>query len=214
LLTATLASAAGGAGVVMLAIPAGAAPRTTVRVSHACYQTAQKGTLHGRGFDPSSHWRARLDGKPFGNGTTSSTGTITANFGVPSHLLKGSSGEDSYTLVVSERKRSASVTFLVTHLSASFSPTSGNLSTLKVRFNLLGWGRGGSLYLHYVNPKGVVRLTRSLGPAGGACGHLSSAPLKLFPFRPKVGTWTLQFDRNRTYRAATVPRVAIRYKIS
>jgi hypothetical protein len=207
-------SAGFGAGVVALATAASAASRPTVSANHACYQTAQSGTLHGSGFDPSSHWTAKLDGKAFGSGKTSSTGTITATFGVPKHLLSGSTGEDSYKLVVREGKHSASTTFLVTHLSASFSPSKGTLATLKVRFSLLGWGRGGTLYLHYVNPKGTVRLNRSLGPPGGACGHLTTAPLKLFPFTPSVGTWTLQFDKNSSYRAITVPRVAIRYKIS
>jgi hypothetical protein len=211
---AVLASAGGGAGVAALALPASAAPQATVRVNHPCYQTAERATLRGTGFDPSSHWAAKLDGKGFGKGTTTSTGAITARFGVPSHLRTGSTGEDSYQLVVQEGKHSASASFLVTHLSAGFSPSGGNLATLKVRFDLLGWGRGGSLYLHYVNPKGVVRLDRSLGPVGGACGHLTTAPLKLFPFTPKVGKWTLQFDKSTRYRTTTVPRVAIRYKIS
>jgi hypothetical protein len=214
LLVAVLASAGFAAGVVALTTAASAASRPSVRVSHACYQLAQKGTVHGSGFDPSAHWTAKLDGKAFGNGTTSSAGTITANFGVPSHLRKGSTGEDSYKLVVREGKHSASATFLVTHLSASFSPAGGNLSTLKVSFSLLGWGRGGTLYLHYVNPNGTVRLTRALGSAGGACGHLVTSLEKLFPFTPTVGKWTLQFDKNPSYRAITVPRVGIRYKIS
>lgn len=213
-LAAALGSAGFGAGVVALATAASAASRPTVSVNHACYQTAQSGTLHGTGFDPSSPWAAKLDGKAFGSGKTSSTGTITAAFGVPKHLLTGSMGEDSYRLVVREGKHSVSTTFLVTHLSAGFSPSKGTLATLKVHFNLLGWGRGGTLYLHYVSPKGNVRLNRSLGPAGGACGHLTTSLLKLFPFTPTVGTWTLQFDKNPSYRAITVPRVAIRYKIS
>ena len=221
LIALAVALSGGGAAVATLAIPASApaaAGRAStgakIRLSHACFQTAQKATLHGGGFDPSSHWSAKLDGSAFGSGTTSATGAITATFGVPSHLRPGSTGEDSYQLVVRQGKLSASATFLVTHLSASFSPTSGDLSTLKVRFHLRGWGRGGSLYLHYVNPKGVSRLNRYLGPAGGACGHLTSSQLKLFPFTAKVGVWTLQFDKRSSYRATTVPRVAIPYKVS
>jgi hypothetical protein len=215
LIAAALALAGGAAAVAALAIPASAttAAPATIRLSHACYQPAQQATLHGSGFDPSSHWSARLDGSAFGSGTTDSTGAITATFGVPSHLRKGSSGEDSYQLVVREGKHSAGATFRVSRLAATFSPTSGNLLTLKVDFHLLGWGRGGSLYLHYLSPKGVSRLSRYLGPAAGACGHLSTAPLKLFPFRPGVGVWTLQFDKHSVYQASSVPRVVIRYKV-
>ena len=230
LIAAALALAASGAATAALAVPASApaapegsgaamaardaAVAATIRVSRACYMTAQGGTLRGTGFDPNSRWSATLDGSKFGSGNTSSSGGISAVFAVPSRLRKGSTGEDSYKLVVRERKHSASAMFLVTHLDASFSPASGNLSTLEVGFRLLGWGRGGSLYLHYVNPKGVSRLDRSLGAPGGACGHLSTSPLKLFPFTPTVGRWTLQFDKSATYKSSSVPRVAIPYKIS
>ena len=193
---------------------AGAKPAAAIRLSHACYQTAQQATVHGSGFDPSAQWAATLDGSKFGKGMTDSSGGFTATFGVPSHLRSGSTGEDSYKLVVRERAHSASATFLVTKLTASFSPTSGNLSTLEVRFRLLGWGRGGSVYVHYVSPKGKSRLDRYLGASGGACGHLTTTPLTLFPFTPSVGVWKLQFDKVATYKAGSVPRVIIPYKIS
>lgn len=211
-----LAVAGGGAATAALAIPssAPASSAPTVQLDHGCYQTAQKAALRGKGFDPTSHWSARLDGAAFGSGTTNSGGDIAATFGVPSHLRKHSTGEDSYKIVVREGSHSASATFLVTRLDASFSPTSGDLATLKVRFRLLGWGRGGALYLHYVSPKGVSRLDRSLGAPGGACGHLTTSQVRLFPFTPKVGKWTLQFDKSATYSSSSVPRVAIPYKIT
>jgi hypothetical protein len=216
LLAVALALLGAGGVAAALAIPASApaAAVTTIRVNHACYQLAQKATLNGSGFDPSAQWSAKLDGSPFGKGTTDSAGIIVATFGVPSRLRRGSTGEDSHRLVVSEGKRTVSATFLVTHLSAAFSPQGGNVATLKVRFRLLGWGNRSALYLHYLNPKGVSRLDRNLGQAGGACGHLSTSPLKLFPFTPTKGLWMLQFDKRSAYQASSVPRVVIRYQIS
>jgi hypothetical protein len=216
LIGALLALAGSGAATAALAIPssAPASPAPTVQLNHGCYQTAQKAALRGKGFDPTSHWSARLDGSAFGSGATNSAGDIAATFGVPNHLRKHSTGEDSYKLTVRQGSHSAGATFLVTRLAASFSPTSGNLATLKVRFRLLGWGRGGALYLHYVSPKGVSRLDRKLGAPGGACGHLTISRLKLFPFTPKVGKWTLQFDKNAAYKASSLPRVEIPYRIS
>jgi hypothetical protein len=214
-----LALAVGGsaAAAAALASPASApasAPMPTIQLSHPCYETAERATLKGTGFAASSAWSARLDGAHFGSGTTTSSGDITATFGVPSHLRKGSTGEDAYKLVVRQGKNSASATFLVTHLDASFKPQSGDISTLKVRFTLLGWGRGGMLYLHMVTPKGVSRMDRNLGAPQGACGHLTTSPLKLFPFTPKVGKWSLQFDKSKTYSSTSVPRVVIPYKVS
>jgi hypothetical protein len=218
LIVAALGLAGGGAAVVALALPAtapAAANGASITVNHACYQTAQKATLTGTGFDPSTHWTATLDGAAFGSGKTTVSGDIAATFGVPSHLRTGSTGEDAYRLVVHEGKHAPTTKFLVTHLDASFTPaTSQDLSTLRVSFDLLGWGKGGSLYVHYVNPKGVSRLDRKLGPPGGACGHLTTAPEKLFPFTPKLGKWTLQFDKSAVYKATSVPRVVIPYKVS
>ena len=222
-----LGGASGAGAAVAIPASAPAAPRpavapaaraaapASIRVNHACYQTAQRAALSGTGFDPSSRWTATLDGAAFGRGTTTAAGGIVATFGVPSHLLAGSTGEDSYSLVVREGKHVASATFLVTKLSASFSPTSAtDLSTLRVRFRLLGWGRGGSVYLHYLNPKGVLRENRYLGPAEGACGHLSTLPEKLFPFTPKVGVWMLQFDKVRGYKTGSVPRAVLQFRVS
>lgn len=216
LVGAALALVSGGAGAAALAVPtsAPAAAAAQIQLNNGCYLTAQKAALRGKGFDPTAHWSARLDGASFGSGKTDSSGNITATFGVPSHLRKHSTGEDSYKLVVSQAKHSASARFLVTHLDAGFTPQSGNLATLKVRFQLLGWGRRGSLYLHYVNANGSSRLDRKLGAPGGACGHLSTSPLKLFPFTPKKGKWMLQFDKSAAYKAGSVPRVAVPYKIS
>jgi len=217
LIAAALAVSGVAGAAAALAVPATApakATPATIKLSHGCYETAEKATLTGSGFDPTAHWTAKLNGAAFGKGKTTATGTISASFGVPSHLRSGSTGEDTYTLVVSEGKHTATATFLVTHLDASFTPASGNLSTLKVTFKLLGWGRGGSIYLHYVSPKGTSRLDRKLGAPGGACGHLTTAPLKLFPFTPKVGKWTLQFDKSAVYKTTSVPRVVIPYKVS
>jgi hypothetical protein len=183
-------------------------------LSQPCYTTSEKGALHGTGFDANARWKAQLSGSPFGSGTTTANGTIAATFGAPSHLRPGSSGEDSYQLVVHEGSHAAGATFLVTHLFAHFSPESGNLATLKVRFRLLGWGRSGSLYLHYVSPKGAVRLSRYLGPAGGACGHLTTSPIKLFPFTPKVGLWRLQISKSAAYKATSRPNIVFPYRVS
>lgn len=217
MIVAALGIAGGGAAVAALAIPAtapAAAAGASIAVNHACYQTAEKATLTGTGFDPSSRWSATLDGTAFGRGTTTVSGDIAATFGVPSHLRAASRGEDSYTLVVREGKHAPSTRFLVTHLGASFAPQSGDLSTLKVNFHLLGWGRGGSLYLHYVTPAGDSRLDRDLGTPEGACGHLTTSLERLFPFRPRVGKWTLQFDKRAVYKSTSVPRVVIPYSVS
>jgi hypothetical protein len=209
LIAAALVVSAGGAAV------ATAASVPTIRLNHPCYLTSELAVLHGSGFDPSRPFFATLDGvRVKGHGVTDSTGAFKATFGAPGRLRRGSKGEDLHRLVVKEGAHVANDTFLVTHLSAGFSPNTGNPSTLRVRFRLLGWGQTGTVWLHYLNPKGTDVRNRFLGPTQGACGHLTTSPLKLFPFTPKKGVWRLQFDKSSVYKPAAVPRVLIKYGIS
>ncbi len=61
-----------------------------------------------------------------------------------------------------------------------------------------------TVYVHDVDPRGKLRRTISLGKGTTPCGTIAQTPLRrLFPFDPRRGRWTLQFDTNRTYRRAT-----------
>jgi hypothetical protein len=50
-----------------------------------------------------------------------------------------------------------------------------------------------------VSPSGHTARTTSLGHAGGQCGYLRTGNLRVFPFSPSAGTWTLQVDTSRRY---------------
>ena len=80
-----------------------------------------------------------------------------------------------------------------------------------MRFSAYGFGvatpAGASMptvYVHYVDPRGKLRRTISLGAGTTPCGTIVQTTLRrLFPFNPRRGRWTLQFDTSRTYRRAT-----------
>ena len=88
-----------------------------------------------------------------------------------------------------------------------FNPGSGDPLKLRVRFSAFGFGVATApgaaqpeIFIHYVSPKGRLKKTISLGQGQGACGSIrSSKKLRLFPFRPANGRWTLQFDTRRGY---------------
>jgi hypothetical protein len=65
------------------------------------------------------------------------------------------------------------------------------------------------VYLHYVTPRRRHRLTVRLGRTAGPCGTVSTPRRRLFPFRPGVGSWRLQFDAVRRYDP-TPPRPFVR----
>jgi hypothetical protein len=50
--------------------------------------------------------------------------------------------------------------------------------------------------------------TAEIGITGGPCGSLPVSHLHhLFGFSPVAGTWRLQFDTQKRYSPASVPRV-------
>ena len=60
-------------------------------------------------------------------------------------------------------------------------------------------GRARSVYVHYVSPSGSARKTVKLGMAGGQCGYLRTGRVRVFPFAPSRGSWTLQVDTRTRY---------------
>ena len=96
-------------------------------------------------------------------------------------------------------------------LGASFSPSRGDPSRLRVRFSVRGFRPGHPVYLHYLAPGRHLALTVGLGFASGRCGTLTSSRRRLFPFRRlAVGDWRLQFDtQGRYHRRPSRPFVVL-----
>lgn len=184
-----------------------------IRLAPACYHSGGSGWLTGSGFRPSTHWTAKLRGtQRLGSGKTDRHGAIRARFSAPAY--HGTAGERRFTLSVTDGPHVASTVFAMTPLTASFSPTTGDPNTLRVRWRVLGLGAGHGVYVHYVRPDGRLRTTVRIGAAQGMCGHLKTRPLVLFPFPISYGRWTFQVDASRGYRRTTVPRLLIRYQVS
>jgi hypothetical protein len=202
------------AAAVLLA-PA-AAPATAgaakVTLAPGCYHSGQPGWLTGSGFKPSTNWTAKLHGtQRLGSGKTDGKGDIRARFTAPA--FHGTTGERELTLSVTDGPHVASVVFSMTPLTASFSPSTGDPNTLRVRWRVLGLGAGHGVYVHYVRPNGKLKTTLRIGSAQGACGHLKTRPLALFPFGLEYGRWTFQIDASRGYRKTTVPRLLIQFDV-
>ena len=100
-------------------------------------------------------------------------------------------------------------------VSASFSPSSGDPLTLRVRFHVAGFRGRKPVYLHYRNPSGHLARTVGLGFTSGVCGLLTTGRRRLFPFRSvQPGTWRLQFDtQGRFHRRPRAPFVILRVPV-
>lgn len=194
------------------ATAAEASARATIALDPGCYLSKEQGSLLGTGFRPDTSWTAKLSGtKQIGSGRTDGRGRIRARFTAPRY--EGTQGTRELTLSVTDGPNVASTTFLMTPLSATFAPQSGNPATLRVRWRILGMGASRGVYVHYIRPNGKLKRTLRIGTTDAVCGALKTGRIALFPFRYEFGRWTFQVDTNRRYSAATKPRVAIGFEV-
>jgi hypothetical protein len=196
---------------LVLAAPAQAGAQASIRLAPACYQSRAQGSLTGKGFTPNATWTAKLDHvHTLGSGHTDAKGRIDARFTAP--VYHGTTGTRKVTLTVGDGVHSAQTSLLMTPLSATFTPRTGDPATMRVRWRVLGLTPGRGVYVHYVQPNGKLRRTLRIGTTHADC-ELKTGPIALFPFSYAFGRWTFQVDASPHYSARTVPRLLIGFEI-
>lgn len=182
-----------------------AATAATLTTEKRCYQEGGDVVTQGVGFVSSGFVTVSLDGRNLGLAPTNDQGIFRNKFVAPK--LPSGQREQVHDLVATDGANTAITNVRATEVFAGFSPSTGNLGTLRVRFRVYGFGlfkRGAKVYVHYVRPNGKVRRTIYLGSARGTCGHIRRTRRRLlFPFIPERGLWTLQFDTRKAYGKAT-----------
>jgi hypothetical protein len=182
------------------ALPLGIAlaSSASIQTSHKCYAVGQAVGLTGRGFLGSSEYDLSVDGIDFGQSVTNASGGFRVSFG-PGGLAAGQA-QIVDKAIASDGQSTASATFTVTrNTGALVGAGSGSSPHRTVPFEVWDFGRGATIYVHWIGPNGVYVETASLGSDGGQCGYLKSRPRELFPFNAASGNWTLQFDTHRSY---------------
>ncbi|MDO8187040.1 hypothetical protein Q5424_19335 [Conexibacter sp. JD483] len=210
---AALASAAALFAAAALAFGAAdAAARATIALDPGCYLSNEQGSLLGTGFKPDTTWTAKLAGtRQIGSGRTDGKGRIRARFTAP--IYKGTNGTKELSLSVTDGPNVASTTFVMSPLTAGFSPQSGNPATLRVRWRVLGMGAHRGVYVHYIRPNGKLKKTLRIGTTDDVCGALKTGAIALFPFKYEFGLWTFQVDTSSRYAVTTKPRVSIAFQV-
>lgn len=180
----------------------GASAHATVRTSRGCYLVGQSVTVIGSGFAPNRLFDLAIDGVDFGQEKTNAAGAFTAKGLVPGGLA-ANVVEHVDHVDATDGTVSATTTFTVTDAPrARFLAARGNPDTLRAPFQVWGFsldGRVRSVFVHYVAPSGALRRTIKLGKTHGQCGYLMTGRVRVFPFAPSRGTWTLQVDTRRDY---------------
>ena len=211
---ASLAGVLGALALTLALLPgpaeSAAAGGAVLKTDYSCYLQSRSVRLHGTGFTPGAQYTVSLDGRALGPGTVAADGTLSGT--LASGTLAGNATQAARTLTVSDSVNQASAVFAVTAFSAGFSPSTGDPRTLLVRYSVFGFAPGAAdpqpLYLHYRSPTGRGGQTIRLGSTHTPCGTVSRTRLRhLFPFRPRAGTWLLQFDTSERYSPSSSPRV-------
>jgi len=190
------------AGVLIVASGATAA---TLATEKPCYQEGADVVATGTGFAAGALVGVALDGAVLGIAQANEQGIFRNKLAAPS--VPAGAREHRHHLIASDGTNTAIKHFRATEVFAGFSPSTGRIGTLRVRFRVFGFGlykSNAKVYVHYVRPNGKVRRTVYLGKALGVCGHIRGTRRRLlFPFTPERGTWTLQFDTRKAYGKAT-----------
>jgi len=168
--------------------------------------------ISGEGYAAGQAFTVLINGGVVDSGTADGAGNVAHELTAPPPPETGKRAYDAeYTLEVRQGAVASSTKFRTAQVFSDFNPGSGDLTTLRVRFSAFGFGiataPGGQppeIFVHYVDPRGKAKKTISLGRGQGACGSIRrSGKRRLFPFRPRDGTWALQFDTQRRYVKGT-----------
>jgi hypothetical protein len=206
-------------GVVAVACAWGAtalaAASPTVHTGHGCYLVGQAVRFAGSGFAPARSYEVAVDGVDFGQSRTDSAGALRTSL-VPGGLPAGVP-QSVEQLDISDGSSDAVTSFTLTRSAgARFLASRGDPRTLSAPFQLWGFALDGvshTTYLHYVDPAGRERTTVTLGRSSGQCGYLVTHRVRVFPFSPSTGTWTLQIDTQPAYSSrpsGAVARISVR----
>lgn len=196
-------------GAAVLVVPAGAQAATLIKKpSKPCYGTADKVSLLGEGFTPESQVDISRDGKVIGPVNSSPSGAIAALATVPT--IRRDVQPSTYTATDRTNPAlTASVPVRLSRLRVTVRPGDSRASRPR-RIKARGFTTGKRLYVHVVRGKSR-RLIRA-GRLKGQCKTINVVR-RIFGADAAVGTYRVQFDTFRRYRAKRAQRVRFQVNI-
>ena len=139
----------------------------TLGVDQRCYVTGEQAGLSGSGFTARTAITVTRDGEavPTPTATTDNSGAFRSSLLVPE--VPGGLVESQVEVTATDGASTARTFLNVARVSAAFTPTTGDLRTLRVSHVISGFGLAEdrpSIYLHYVSPA-AQKATKSTKPA-------------------------------------------------
>lgn len=194
----------------------------------SCYREDTAVRLAGHGFTPGKALDIVVSSGPDYASVADTAGGFAETFpapGVWQLFLPKTPEQERVTVKVEEQTSlfepagiSAEGSFLVTTLAVASSPElpkffPGRLPS-RVAWRLSGFVSGRWIYAHYRHA-GKTRAIERLGRARGPCGTLRTGrrPFR-GRFRSHAGTWTIQFDQQRSYSSRSQPRQRVSLRVT
>jgi hypothetical protein len=193
------------------AIAAAASAAPSITLNGACYVNARPKigapiAVTGSGFTPGDTVMVATTGAT-ASAAVGTDGTFSVKITAPT-LGRSGPASAPFTLTardLTNRTTTATAAFSVANLAFQTVPASATPAT-RVRFSFSGFKPDAPIYGHYLLG-GKVAATVRFGRSQGSCGLLS-ARARLFPAsHPRFGSYKVQFDDSRSYRANAVPRI-------
>jgi hypothetical protein len=202
--TRTIAAATVGLAA-LAGVGAQAAQASTLSVDAACYLSGQQINSTAVGFTPGGQVNFSFDGQVADFGTADTSGNLLQPLTAP--LLPSNTAQHTFNLAAQDQTNpalTANIPVNVTERVASVSPRRARPSR-KVTFKVHAMNPGQPVWLHYIF-HGKQRYRKKLGTAKAPCGSVTKRT-RFFPIsKPKVGTWTFQFDDSKRYSKKSQPQ--------
>jgi hypothetical protein len=209
-----LLAAAAIAAVALAATPTAAWAATLIpSPEKPCYRGGPEGdgepvNLLGAGFSPSTKIDVIRNGEPFGELMSDANGAFN---GLIQMLVQetGQARRVYRAIDSADPTKRASVRLLVSAVEVNLRPPGGVEPGRRLRIGARGFTSGSTLYAHIVRGRSVRN--ERIGRLRGPCRKLL-AYKRLFGAEAPVGSYRVQFDTSRGYRARTP--VKIRYTVT
>ena len=187
-------------------------PPRRSRRARAATRSSRTSSSAATGYAPMGKVAISRDGEPFGTADADAAGDVHRE--VPRGRARRAAYRESVSTLtaIDGALNTASTRYRTSRIFADFAPATGDPRTLKVRFEVNGFGllrRNASVYLHYVNPRGKGVRTVRLGTARGTCGKITrtrAAPPVPVSRSPSAAAGSCSSTRTASTRARRASR--------
>ncbi|HEX8206955.1 MAG TPA: hypothetical protein VF587_12920 [Solirubrobacteraceae bacterium] len=212
--------AAGGAVAALLVFAPSALGATAVSVAKRCYAEGDRIAIDGTGFSPGGGVDLSLERaagevlEQSGDPVAGQDGTVGGTYGIDNETgwFTGTQTRFEMTLRLVDRTRrdagqpvespevTATTSFIFSRWNVGVAAVGGKIRAGRpFRYRAVGYTNavGKPLFAHWVRGRTRV-FTKRLGVLSAPCGDRGGRLARGFPFRPRAGTYKVNFNTSRT----------------